>query len=854
MRKTIKAAGIFAIIPVILLTAFFTALSSGAGSGGAYATDAILDSAGPDGGIPGITGSEVVSINSNVSGGNTANTYDKIKQSIILYVGSPVAYVNGVETRIDSENEEVTPIIDNVEMVPVRFIAESLGGSVQWDQKSLTANIILGGKSFGFTQGSAQMKTDGMKHQLGAPVQAYKGRTFVPLDAFIKAIGRKAFYDRGLIVISDFDNIFDRVKDKEQISEWITKLSFLPAVGSRDKLISLLKEGKENREYFTGAVKMKNSIAVEDAIIRGVADEGNSFATQGEAPTAAAGQSAKTLKAGEENAAASPDYSLTNVQVKGVDEGDVVKTDGNFIYQINRQRVVIIKADPPQNMKILSITDYSDKNLIPQEIYLHGQKLIVIGTSQAYFPIYKENGGVRVEIYPPPKYMQRSVKTLIYDMADRENIKLIREVELEGRYVSSRKIGSSLYLIVNHNGDYYRILNGETNATPSYRDTVNGDEYINIGYDAIRYFPGMIEPNYMIAAGINVDGDEAANICAYLGAGQDIYASAENLYVAVTGYFKASENAGYKENTQLYKFHMKDAKLTYLCKGEVPGTILNQFSMDEHGAAFRIATTRGNMWATDERISKNCLYVLDSMLSITGSIEDMAPGEKIYSVRFMGDRAYVVTFKTVDPLFVIDLKDPARPVVLGALKIPGYSDYLHPYDENHIIGFGKDTVEMKGQAYYLGMKIALFDVTDVSRPVQRFSEIIGDRGTDSELLTNHRALLFSREKNLLAFPVTLMEVNNNPDKMKMNLLQYGEFTFQGALVYNLDIEKGFNLKGRITHLTGEDYLKAGNSWYNSNKNVQRIIYIGDTLFTLSNSMVKANAMSDLKERGSVAIP
>jgi uncharacterized secreted protein with C-terminal beta-propeller domain len=310
----------------------------------------------------------------------------------------------------------------------------------------------------------------------------------------------------------------------------------------------------------------------------------------------------------------------------------------------------------------------------------------------------------------------------------------------------------------------------------------------------------------------------------------------------------------YKESTLVYKFGMKDAQLTYLCKGEVPGTILNQFSMDEHRNHFRVATTKGNTMATDERISKNNLYILDDMLSITGRIEDMAPGEKIYSVRFMGDRAYVVTFKTVDPLFVIDLKDPVKPAILGALKIPGYSDYLHPYDENHIIGFGKDAIDMKGQAYYQGMKIALFDVTDVSKPIQEFSEMIGDRGTDSELLRNHKALLFSKEKNLMAFPVTLMEVKSSSDKIKANILQYGEFTFQGALVYHLDLANGFKLRGRITHLSGTDYLKAGNSWYNSDKNIQRIIYIGDNLYTLSNSMIKANGLEDLVVKGSVMIP
>jgi uncharacterized secreted protein with C-terminal beta-propeller domain len=207
----------------------------------------------------------------------------------------------------------------------------------------------------------------------------------------------------------------------------------------------------------------------------------------------------------------------------------------------------------------------------------------------------------------------------------------------------------------------------------------------------------------------------------------------------------------------------------------------------------------------------------------------------------------------VDPLFVIDLKEPTRPEILGALKIPGYSDYLHPYDENHLIGFGKDTIEIKGQAYYLGMKVALFDVSDVSNPIQKFSEIIGDRGTDSDLLQNHKALLFSKEKNLLAFPVTLMEIKDGSEKAKQDSLQYGQFTFQGALVYNLDLENGFRLKGRITHLSEEDYLKAGNSWYNSDKNVQRIIYIDDNLFTLSNEMIKANAIADLKEKGSVII-
>ena len=847
MRKSVRLVGILAIMAIMISVISFTAFSgttspnSTAGVSKAAATIATAD---------GLKDGES-------SGSDTAKAAGK--GSVILYVGSPIAYVDGIQTQIDLANIEVTPvIIDNTEMVPVRFIAENLGGTVKWNQKTLTATIVIGTKSYNFTQGSDTMTAGQSRHALGAVVQAYKGRTFVPLDTFVEILDKKAFYDRGLIIISDEKDIFDPVKDKDMISSWIQKLSYLPVAGTYDKLVSLIEESwKAEFVYDIRMSKELNGMEMPmmDTTQGIVANE----AAPSNEKTAGASDDSTTT-ASESVAGSGPaqqEFSTTNVQVQGVDEGDIVKTDGSYIYHVNRERVVITEVDAPENIKVVSTLEYTDKNLSPQELYLHDQRLIVIGTSRAYFPVRVMENDIQKEMYPAPRSSQRSVKVLIYDMSDRANLKLLREVELEGNYVSSRKVGSSLYLIANENINYYQIQNNETNITPSYRDTTLKDEYINIGYDTIRYFPSTVYNNYMIVAGIDVEGNDAAHVSTYLGAGENIYASTENLYVAVSDYSGTYGRSAGEESTQLYKFAMKDAQMTYLCKGEVPGTILNQFSMDEKDNTFRVATTKGNVWATDERISKNALYILDSMLSITGRLEDMAPGEKIYSVRFMGDRAYVVTFKTVDPLFVIDLKDPEKPTILGALKIPGYSDYLHPYDDNHIIGFGKDTVEIKGQAYYLGMKVALFDVTDVTNPIQKFSEMIGDRGTDSELLSNHKALLFSREKNLLAFPVTLMEIRDNSgySNVKMdNSLRYGEFTFQGALVYQLDLEKGFQLKGKITHLTEEDYIKAGNSWYNSDKNVQRIIYIGDKLFTLSNQMIKANDMADMKEKGSLLIP
>lgn len=204
---------------------------------------------------------------------------------------------------------------------------------------------------------------------------------------------------------------------------------------------------------------------------------------------------------------------------------------------------------------------------------------------------------------------------------------------------------------------------------------------------------------------------------------------------------------------------------------------------------------------------------------------------------------------------------------LGSLKIPGYSDYLHPYDENHIIGIGKDTIEVpvkdvrgtevEGRtiAFYQGIKMALFDVSDVRNPVEKFKTIIGDRGTESELLHNHKALLFDREKGLLAFPVTVMEVK---DKTRVagpgGLPEYGEFTFQGAYVYNIDSKRGFTFKGRITHLDDQDYRKAGQHWYADPKNIKRILYIDNTLYTISGAMIKAHDLTTLQQQNSLAIP
>ncbi len=253
--------------------------------------------------------------------------------------------------------------------------------------------------------------------------------------------------------------------------------------------------------------------------------------------------------------------------------------------------------------------------------------------------------------------------------------------------------------------------------------------------------------------------------------------------------------------------------------------------------------------------STNNVYVLDSNLNTVGRLEDLAPGERIYSARFMGDRCYLVTFRKVDPLFVIDLADPFNPKVLGKLKIPGYSDYLHPYDEDHIIGVGKETIaaESGDFSWYQGVKLSLFDVSDVTMPKEVSKLEIGDRGTDSYVLRDHKAFLFSRSKNLLVIPIKLAEINEEQYPQGIPPSMSGQFVWQGAYVIDISLENGLVVKGRVGHADEEGLLKSG-YYYSSPYAVERSLYMDDILYTISKKMIKMNDLDDLDEINKIELP
>ncbi|MCA9487600.1 MAG: beta-propeller domain-containing protein [Nanoarchaeota archaeon] len=548
------------------------------------------------------------------------------------------------------------------------------------------------------------------------------------------------------------------------------------------------------------------------------------------------------------------DFSKTNVQVQGVDEADIIKNDGEYIYTLTGNTISIIDAYPAEEMEILSEIELSDET--PANIFVKGDQLVIFSSSYGGIS-YPDSACAAIGCVVPYNYGESKTNVLIYDISDKENPELDEEITMTGNYFDSRMIGDYVYVV----GNQFIYEDVVLPSITKDNDTkvISPEE---IYYQDVRDYGFQ----YTIVLAIDLDNYDVSDKVLLTGSTQEIYVSQNNIYTTFTEYprWVADEMNLDEEKTLVNKISIDKLNVELEASGYAPGHILNQFSMDEYEGNLRIATTIGNSW-NSENPSENNVYILDEDLNILGELEGLAPGESIYSVRFMGERGYVVTFKKVDPLFVIDLSNPSNPKVLGKLKIPGYSDYLHPYDETHIIGIGKDTIEADEEliqnrglnfAWYQGVKIAIFDVSDVENPIEQYKVVIGDRGTDSDALHEHKAFLFDKEKELLVIPITLAELSESQKENYdgAGMPPYGDITFQGAYVYNLDLEEGFQYKGRITHYDeGEVEDKSGYYWY-GNKNIIRSLYMDNTLYTFSNEMLKANDLMNLDEISFVDLP
>ena len=550
-------------------------------------------------------------------------------------------------------------------------------------------------------------------------------------------------------------------------------------------------------------------------------------------------------------------FTAANQQVAGVEESDIVKTDGDSLFihtntASSTPEVVIVDASSMEKLSTITL----EPSYGASELYLWDETLVVMQTeAPSALPFQK---GISEATASDNKSYQKAaqgetpshsgmaesntsyrdafvISATLFDVSDREQPKEIRRFEQDGSYVSSRVSDGTLYLVSQKYvwGDSSDEDTPLDELVPVTGDSLNQASQL-LEAQSIVYCPDVeIDPVYTVVSALNLsDCQQPANTKAVLGSADEIYMSKDNLYLA-----GSSDGS----STNLVRVAVEGSDIHFAATGKVPGQVLGQFSMDESGGYFRVAST-----SFSDSGTVNNLYVLDQSLKQVGSVEGLAPGESIKSVRYLGDTAYVVTFREVDPLFAIDLSTPSKPKVLGQLKTPGFSEYLHPVDSSTLIGFGTNTtVAENGAVMENGMKLSLFDVSDPLHPKESQVFYLGNQGSSSEGKENHKAFFYDGQRGQIGFPATIA---TQVDKDKADpLSSQNEITFSGYLLLDFSKEDGFSIAAYFPN-GGE-----GNGVSALGDRIRRGVRIGESFYTISGQQLIRYSLKDYEQSGSVAL-
>ncbi|MDH7477062.1 MAG: beta-propeller domain-containing protein [Candidatus Bathyarchaeota archaeon] len=496
---------------------------------------------------------------------------------------------------------------------------------------------------------------------------------------------------------------------------------------------------------------------------------------------------------GPEVRTANVEYSTTNVQVAGVDEADIIKTDGEYIYVVSGNNISILRSYPTDQAELVSKIIYNDTYPVGIFVSQNHDRLAVLGC-EYFIPL-------RLPYWYDffYDYYCLNIRTFIdlYDISNKTNPIAIKNFTISGSYFNSRMIGDYVYFVVSQPA---YIIN-ETVILPKIYTKEGIKE---IGATEIYYHNAS--DNYylyttIVAFNMQNVTEEATYKTIMLNGASCMYVSLNNVYITFPETYK---------KTTIYRIRIENNTITPEAVGSVLGYPLNQFSMDEYNGYFRIAT---NAWVNGN--IQNNVFILDMNLDIAGSLENitLAFNERMDSARFIGDRCYLATSVVQrDPFFVIDVGNVSEPKVLGYLKIPGFTQYLHPYDENHIIGLGMDGSNVK---------ISIYDVSNVTAPKNITEYKIEGYRSYTLALTEHKAFLFDKAKEFLVIPVTVY---------------YQDYSsWYGVYVFKINLEVGIVLRGNVTHQENDAYYF-----------ITRALYIENVLYTVSNIKVQMNSLENLE--------
>ena len=607
--------------------------------------------------------------------------------------------------------------------------------------------------------------------------------------------------------------------------------SLLPVVGDRETLLKLLLDrgmlyDGSSQDFYNARNYDWDDMVVFDVPAPSPSSAPMSSPSSASAPPPSGASEPEMASAEVADSDSGVTYSQTNEQVAGVSEGDIVKTDGQYIYAMSASdnALRIIRADGSK-MDVVSTIRYGD--VYDSEFYLIGNdRLAIVG--HQYIPMtmlpapyedveYQSAGDDVIAPYYYDWSSHDFTALLIYDIADRTEPTEIRRISMDGWDVTTRVVGDIIYLVTNKNmwPIVYERADSQS-ILPYCLDTTTGEEYEPFAYDRIYYIPDADDYSYMLIGAVDVYTDDPFEPTAYLGAGSNLYMSQNAMYITKWRYGETSFDSNiqtdsrrvWRDMTDILRFSINGTSVAYTGMGTVEGTPINQYSMDEYDGYFRIATTD---WSAGTYVT-----VLDaSEMQTVGRTEPLAPGEYMRSTRFMGDIGYVVTFQNTDPLFTIDLSDPYNPIMLGELKIPGFSQYLHPIGDSLMLGIGRDTQEIysrnsNGKETVIGfsdvgMKVSLFDVSDPFDPKEIDVLALGEGW--AEVTENPRALMCDDSRNIYGFLLENWSNNKWPTQALLLSVANRRLSIATSLTTG---EYAYMYESRLCFIGNTLYLVHGN--------------------------------------------
>lgn len=497
------------------------------------------------------------------------------------------------------------------------------------------------------------------------------------------------------------------------------------------------------------------------------------------------------------------DYSATNVQEAGVDEGDIVKTDGEYIYILRRSGSLEILSAKDGSMEIASHLTFSPEET-PQEMYLDNDRLSVITSGY-----YTEMDDANEDVISAKSGSKTHLYT--YDISAKSEPKLLGSITQDGGYQQSRKNGDYIYLFTQFSPAVMETYE-ESSLAPS---TSKGE----LEASSIYLPEHLNHSSYLVAASVSIqEPDQIVDQKAVISVGSAFYASQENIYIANENWDSATTQ------TEILKLHYEDGIITGIAAGSVEGYVNDSFSLNEYKGYLRVVTT-----SYDEDYNEsNGLYILDPNLKLMGAIKDLAPGETVRSARFMGDTGYFVTFRQTDPLFSVDLSDPAAPKVLGDLKISGFSSYLHFYSEDLLLGLGYEADETTGAT--TGLKLSMFDISDPAN-VSEVDKLVINGITWCDSLNDYKSILIDPEKNIFGFSCDNRYLVFSYDEEKGFQKEF-IYDFYNDLMESTSSEDTSSQASSNEDLMTLEYIEPG-TWYDSYADTTaRGLYINNTLYLI----------------------